>query len=149
MSSRPRELRQQRGRFDLKMESDRGGDHHAAHSLGSVPGSKQRAEPVAVITSYSIHYTKLYDRGPSVDWSPRAAAVALQYFRKSRLEIFIVSPFSSFTYCSVMTRATLGCSVFGDTRITSYNVCYTKLLRSRPPALSSRRLARPRPRKSS
>ena len=62
-----------------------------------------------VITSYSIHYTKLYE----VD--------------------FKCGVFSFFVLCDGSRQsknASVDC-VKSSNRITSYNVCYTKLLRSR------------------
>ena len=64
-----------------------------------------------VITSYSIHYTKLYDaleRQRSLANGGRAGAVVAQYVARRPLD---------------SNRLT---------RITSYNVCYTKLLRRSP-----------------
>ena len=83
----------------------------------------------SVITSYSIHYTKLYDsdlvdfRHRTFDsFNPKAAGVAeafrvcREYAEDPRGWLVLVGP--------------VGC---GKThlaaRITSYNVCYTKLLR--------------------
>ena len=65
----------------------------------------------AVITSYSIHYTKLYD------------------------DIFLFH-----RRCSERReRVQCGCMA-DDLRITSYNVCYTKLLRLEP---TTKRTGRP------
>ena len=86
-------------------------------SLGSrIPGS--------VITSYSIHYTKLYDPGVGerdladvgVDGVLPAAVRALE------LDLDARAPFPGPVDDIVALH--LG-------RITSYNVCYTKLLRIR------------------
>ena len=58
---------------------------------------------VSVITSYSIHYTKLYEAG-----------IILMFERTIRIgDVIEIS------------------DVLKGTRITSYNVCYTKLLRLR------------------
>ena len=71
-----------------------------------------------VITSYSIHYTKLYDSGCELI----SVAPLLVYFRMRRktdsnLERSIAQHLHDVT-------------VEIKHRITSYNVCYTKLLRS-------------------
>ena len=69
-----------------------------------------------VITSYSIHYTKLYDAGMVYEMLPSMFA-SFQVARSCRMpdasEMFIVN-------------STTDGIVY---RITSYNVCYTKLLR--------------------
>ena len=75
---------------------------------------------LAVITSYSIHYTKLYD----IKFSPKvlricflssaicmASNVLIALSVYSRIANFVISSAPEFL------------------RITSYNVCYTKLLR--------------------
>ena len=69
-----------------------------------------------VITSYSIHYTKLYEVCP--------AASAIR-----RGWIPTVTACSSSTASRPCGRARCGSSCPGRPRITSYNVCYTKLLR--------------------
>ena len=61
-----------------------------------------------VITSYSIHYTKLYD------WHEQKLQLKINNF-------FIRIPFIHFKFISIFKK------LF---RITSYNVCYTKLLRN-------------------
>ena len=65
-----------------------------------------------VITSYSIHYTKLYDPvriGTDTDWSDVSLGV----------------------YHSLAIKADGTLWAWGrNFRITSYNVCYTKLLRN-------------------
>ena len=68
-----------------------------------------------VITSYSIHYTKLYDR-----------AVARALVDGLALRIDDAEPSSEQPGRSAVRRKEL------SIRITSYNVCYTKLLRFRP-----------------
>ena len=64
--------------------------------------------PLIVITSYSIHYTKLYDATHSMIHGVPIGG--MRQVRNGRM-------FSNTAAC----------------RITSYNVCYTKLLRGRHP----------------
>ena len=80
-----------------------------------------------VITSYSIHYTKLYERkvGRStfptkqIPWESLRVAVG----NCCSAAIFLTSGLSKWP---IGNKALLSCSC----RITSYNVCYTKLLRT-------------------
>ena len=80
---------------------------------------------ISVITSYSIHYTKLYeprrtsvvraeDRGAADDPSPRPAVRVGGALRRLPRDLVVVDE---------------GVHRLGLGRITSYNVCYTKLLR--------------------
>ena len=64
---------------------------------------------ICVITSYSIHYTKLYDIG-------------LSNFQEQDIDNILKS-------CSVAPVVNQILAHVSNTRITSYNVCYTKLLR--------------------
>ena len=82
-------------------------------------GGERRARPTRfdlaldqrVITSYSIHYTKLYEGVIEIE-VPHGAA-----FPGNDAAVFSSRPFVGHGVC--------GCRA----RITSYNVCYTKLLR--------------------
>ena len=69
---------------------------------------------VVVITSYSIHYTKLYDAGKNVEWAVIETGMGGRFDATN-----IITP-----KVSVITNLSL------EHRITSYNVCYTKLLRN-------------------
>ena len=108
---------------------------------------------MSVITSYSIHYTKLYE-----DDDARLVAVATQqgevidqhFGHAKRFHIYSVnSEGVTFVgerhvaqYCQGQTECDDHEDVMMDTltllqdmdaiRITSYNVCYTKLLRLQP-----------------
>ena len=70
-----------------------------------------------VITSYSIHYTKLYDANPDYTSLNLGAAVQLLCY-ELRLAAHAGRP------------AEVSRTVPFASRITSYNVCYTKLLRA-------------------
>ena len=77
---------------------------------------------VGVITSYSIHYTKLYevhDRGPGGRDARRDQRAVLRLSAGSRGVGGNVA-----THYSKVAQ-----DVHRELRITSYNVCYTKLLR--------------------
>ena len=74
-----------------------------------------------VITSYSIHYTKLYD-----DRELAAGFLLTERIIRERRQLVDIAA----CHASVEPQNTL--DVFlapGVDRITSYNVCYTKLLR--------------------
>ena len=73
---------------------------------------------MGVITSYSIHYTKLYD--------------AL-----GQRGLQVLAPLQFAFGRQLLQRQPPGHRGFQDTRITSYNVCYTKLLRLSPVPQSS------------
>ena len=93
-----------------------------------------------VITSYSIHYTKLYEglvRLSETEWlqaapdlAPRAAAFdahpdavqVLPEARAAEAELARLSPLRA-------VRQDVRPAGLQRCRITSYNVCYTKLLR--------------------
>ena len=86
-------------------------------------GKFRYREQKNVITSYSIHYTKLYDvqgkrRLPDVRQLARAAEPGqlLEHLVDVRTQRLVRSEHPEI---GVQTRG----------RITSYNVCYTKLLR--------------------
>ena len=76
----------------------------------------------SVITSYSIHYTKLYDE----------YGVTLHYMRE-KVDAGEILGNEKFPIDSDETGLSLllKCYKHGA-RITSYNVCYTKLLRNLP-----------------
>ena len=86
-----------------------------------------------VITSYSIHYTKLYDLelvgdigheiAPDVLEATQAGDVVEHH---ERTDLFTPG---------VCQRVPVGLQNMFDPRITSYNVCYTKLLRNLSVAL--------------
>ena len=76
----------------------------------------------AVITSYSIHYTKLYD----VQGNPALARAKVTLDTNPTS----IPSFRSFTY--LVTKEGDKSVINLRCRITSYNVCYTKLLRSWP-----------------
>ena len=79
-----------------------------------------------VITSYSIHYTKLYEDtvGTLIGLSARADLLD----EKGNLPD-IEKPMLADALSTVVAPL-LGTTTTGAYRITSYNVCYTKLLRS-------------------
>ena len=93
-----------------------------------------------VITSYSIHYTKLYDK--RLDRPPQTCGVArVNDYRQMALafdnghggDIQCVARRRFKRADAALAKYHVGIAarrnVFG--RITSYNVCYTKLLRAR------------------
>ena len=103
-----------------------------------------------VITSYSIHYTKLYEKtGQQAYWRDVGT---LDAFWGANMELVAVTPqldmydkvWPIYTH---QTQDPPAKFVFdeperrGYARITSYNVCYTKLLRAR--AFSGLGLAQP------
>ena len=79
-----------------------------------------------VITSYSIHYTKLYDVRTSAVFNPSLAAPAISV--SGRSPIIRHSPGAQPNRSSAISNSS-GSGLPMTTRITSYNVCYTKLLR--------------------
>ena len=84
--------------------------------------TRQMMDEEAVITSYSIHYTKLYDTraqcvpASTADWPSRNWALQGTGRRKSEQR-------------TTRSRNRSGTCRRRPGRITSYNVCYTKLLR--------------------
>ena len=74
-----------------------------------------RCARCCVITSYSIHYTKLYDTRNTMAVNRGMQDREVERTPKSRL--------------SSDRRLQLACVKSESLRITSYNVCYTKLLR--------------------
>ena len=83
-----------------------------------------------VITSYSIHYTKLYDVfNPA--WLCARGQVSL--FLKNDLSdeqsTIFTDPVKLHKILSNLIENALKFTYEGFVRITSYNVCYTKLLR--------------------
>ena len=76
-----------------------------------------------VITSYSIHYTKLYDpREIMLDEEIEDNDIVEQYLRNlANHAVTIISPKRGGSLKLAMLAR--------SNRITSYNVCYTKLLR--------------------
>ena len=103
---------------------------------GSAPTARTRARPKGqpVITSYSIHYTKLYEP----EAAPRQAAVPDHEARlvEARNQEDAESPQGMFWEEDVEETLVRYGRLMGY-RITSYNVCYTKLLRSRRTLRSS------------
>ena len=81
-----------------------------------------------VITSYSIHYTKLYDYGQIredlflID-SASGVIKKLAFDGIEEITSYAWSPVGN--WLAIVGRET------EENRITSYNVCYTKLLRTR------------------
>ena len=67
----------------------------------------------AVITSYSIHYTKLYDIWDSISTVTSDSSAGL----------------ASRVWDDIPVPCPMTAAVRASGRITSYNVCYTKLLR--------------------
>ena len=85
-----------------------------------------------VITSYSIHYTKLYDacRGDAKVLAIREPFVD-QAVERGILKLFPPGGVGEVLGVLGLEAEFFGRVDFG--RITSYNVCYTKLLRYLPP----------------
>ena len=73
---------------------------------------------IYVITSYSIHYTKLYDG--------RLHAVLI-FVQKGVVRLVFVAV--QLRFLTAKTNHLLQPGTEERDRITSYNVCYTKLLR--------------------
>ena len=108
---------------------------------------------ISVITSYSIHYTKLYDRIISAIIAITIAAVllflhdtVLFYLSISLISVLILNEIFAALKCLQYKITVAICYIFAIAlplflynnllsyrypffRITSYNVCYTKLLR--------------------
>ena len=106
--------------------------------------------PGSVITSYSIHYTKLYDpstgkhelfRSPLDDGVYREATRLPEPVNTDTTRPYnvYVAPDESFMIACIADiqvgynpgRANYFLFMRNDDRITSYNVCYTKLLRAK------------------
>ena len=77
--------------------------NHGASPWADSMSYHDMAEDVAVITSYSIHYTKLYETVKGYGMGVAGEGQNITHQQKKMGE---------------------------DARITSYNVCYTKLLRA-------------------
>ena len=108
-----------------------------------------------VITSYSIHYTKLYegvtalalDHGGATLYAGTGSGFLLRWSLEEPGRPQLLDRLQAFADRRAVTALGL---VFGDislavgdaqggvsTRITSYNVCYTKLLRPATPGTGS------------
>ena len=93
-------------------------------ALHNTFSSKQIEE--FVITSYSIHYTKLYE-----------FKISIASDKSSKNKIFLFNLIAIFCaagipFCAAEPVAFVNITEFTfipNARITSYNVCYTKLLR--------------------
>ena len=91
-----------------------------------------------VITSYSIHYTKLYDiYGTSFEKevANRITSYNVCYtklLRSGTSTATLKIPDTGQTRCYDSEGMEINCRGTGQDRITSYNVCYTKLLRPEP-----------------
>ena len=121
---------------------------------------------MVVITSYSIHYTKLYDRG--TNRGPDSTQDGLPGCRnyplwddnvfhqcRVRMRIWRSDVWVGYPHCLAWHQAGGKCcarlasycgknaSKYAIPRITSYNVCYTKLLRGRDPQGIPSHRARP------
>ena len=89
----------------------------------------------SVITSYSIHYTKLYETDDELN--AKLAALAARNNKEQIRDNLLQVPFTQQYNLSVTggtDNITSKLSVMFENdknyfRITSYNVCYTKLLR--------------------
>ena len=75
-------------------------------------------QQVSVITSYSIHYTKLYEPAPQEVLDDPDFKKTSKTIVKQIVGIRLLLDVTEY-------RA----DVYYNARITSYNVCYTKLLR--------------------
>ena len=130
-------------------------------SMGEVKRRKsgEKADNLVVITSYSIHYTKLYEKeerhimnkgkitqviGPVVDVEFEAGKLPEIYYAlkitnpalgegEGNLVVEVAQHLGENTVRTIAMDSTDGL-VRGQEvlRITSYNVCYTKLLRTIP-----------------
>ena len=74
-----------------------------------------------VITSYSIHYTKLYEDNPVLLVSGESYKMVLPLENNKNVLIDKIK--------EEMPNCSIGQDIEEAFRITSYNVCYTKLLR--------------------
>ena len=88
-----------------------------------------------VITSYSIHYTKLYEEATAHIKHPSGRLridVPAAFGRQRILPLLlkITQDYPSLTFTITFSERFV--DVIEEGRITSYNVCYTKLLRHRP-----------------
>ena len=113
--------------------------------LETLDWNKCAPGPRLVITSYSIHYTKLYELERDalarsftrIDQSIAMAAIWTAYHLKVKAIASLTQTGSTALW---MSRLNSGVPIYALTpekaarnqmtlRITSYNVCYTKLLR--------------------
>ena len=96
-----------------------------------------------VITSYSIHYTKLYENPETqivltgMQIPPNMGPEYTAEFRNIFPELMVISPSEHSPHVFVVDSVFL--------RITSYNVCYTKLLRHQSPRLATPQESTPSP----
>ena len=79
----------------------------------------------SVITSYSIHYTKLYDDGRQINRMNKY--VSPEYINAYSSNTGEKRSREKHTYSGKSILKLIGKNL--GSRITSYNVCYTKLLR--------------------
>ena len=98
----------------------------------------QTFQVVNVITSYSIHYTKLYEallEAPG-NWGERGVDIACGEGQPLGAPLASGGPYFGFLCCREELVRQMPGRIVGRTldlegnRITSYNVCYTKLLRT-------------------
>ena len=93
--------------------------------------SSRHIGPWRVITSYSIHYTKLYDGRPVIGNKAASGTAIIEECGAEHLRsgawIAYTSADSVMQIAAHMDVVPLDELYRG--RITSYNVCYTKLLR--------------------
>ena len=95
-------------------------------------GRYSRGSVASVITSYSIHYTKLYDALERV-----FACLQVRAGRRHQAVFGFdwfaagVQEHEAASAVGVLRHARLMTGLAEQRRITSYNVCYTKLLRHR------------------
>ena len=110
---------------------ERGGDGPRA---AGPPRPGLRRHQVLVITSYSIHYTKLYDIMIGANDTPCSQGTTSYALDGGSLVNVTVDTFNPLTGEVKYTPSSIAAWSFDydiicTTRITSYNVCYTKLLR--------------------
>ena len=81
-----------------------------------------------VITSYSIHYTKLYDK--DVVKAPKGyhPVATIAGYDSYYLNV-MAGPSRKWLFTWEKDHEWVNGPVYKENRITSYNVCYTKLLR--------------------